>query len=183
MTGSSFCPAKMRETIENDVIGASPSLHSKWGQGWRGTYDVIFDCYPLLSPPLPSPLSTPSPRTRQDSWVQSIMGRPYITTYVTQVISNLISDFQFLISDFWFPISDFRFPNSDFWLLIADCWLLIADCWLLIADCWLLISDFWFLISDFWFLISDFWVSDFWFLISDFWFRISGFGFQTDFGF
>ena len=77
--GSSFFPAKMRETIENDVIGASPSLHSKWGQRWGGTYDVIFDCHPLLSPPLPLPLSTPSPRTRQGSWVESIMGRPYVT--------------------------------------------------------------------------------------------------------
>ena len=81
--------AKMREIIENDVIGASPSLHSKWGQGWGGTHDVIFDCYPLLSPPLPSPLSTLSPRTTQDSWVQSI-------------------------SDFWFPISGFGFRVSDF---------------------------------------------------------------------
>ena len=70
---------------------------------------------PTLSPP-PLSLSTPSPHTWQDSWVQSIMGmgRPYVIANVTQVTCDLISDFRFLISDFRFPISDFRFPISDF---------------------------------------------------------------------
>ena len=59
--GSSFFPAKIRETIENDVIGASPSLHSKWDQGWGGidmtSFSIVIPCYTLPSPPpfLPPP--------------------------------------------------------------------------------------------------------------------------------
>ena len=116
---------------------------------------------------IPSPLSTPSPHTRQDSWIQSIMGRPYVIANVTQVTCDLISDFRF-------PISDFRFLISDLWFLISDFWFPISDFGFLISDFWFLISHFRFLISDFWFLISDFR-----FLISDFWFPISGFGFRV----
>ena len=79
---------------------------------------VRFGNSPTLSS-LPSPLSTPSPHTRQDSWVQSIMGRPYVIANVTQVTCDLISDFRFPIfrfSDFpIFRFSDFPiFRFSDF---------------------------------------------------------------------
>ena len=74
------------------------------------------------------------------------MGRPYVTAYVTPVISDLISDFWFLISDFWFLISDFWFRVSGFWSLISDFWFRI--------------SDFGFLISNFGFRISLFQFSD-----------------------
>ena len=110
----------------------------------------------LSSPPLPPfyPLPTSRENARQDSWVQSIMIRPYVTANVTQVTSDLVSDF-------WFPISDF--------------WFLISDIWFLIFYFQFLISDFLFPISDFWFLISDFRFGNLGFLIfvhgkSVFWF-------------